>query len=524
MTRSCRRDTHYGRIALARGLSFGAGRLILSTSSLLLLLTTLVGVTSGSDYRAAGSRPTYYPVFSRSLLSSSNRDGIRSAGLPAVRSSSDDSRDDTADDTLDDTLDAVEESANARMAVWVESGGGGTGGDGRKGKRGKVKWLRRGMAAAASGETRVVEAGTSGSASSTGDSSNAAEGPSQQQQQQQQQPPQPQQRQQKGAIAAKKPPRRGSAAGPVGISPHWGGKRKAKKCGRRCGVLHRPIAVYLVWYGAFSAAQKALVRAFVASLSPSADAAVTMPLWWNINRLYYDRNLNYISGNVTVGGEVEDAGYSLGTILKDSGVDTLIRNAITSGQLPFDQNGVYFVLSDETVQQVSDGLAFCSDYCGWHFYTHVPKQGLLVSSWVGNAGKKCRSSCITSQLFSCPGCSPNNDVGMDGLLSVFAHELAEATSDPFMSSWFDNDGEENADKCSWQYGDMLFDSLDGPFYNLVGVDSYKFLIQQNWDLTKGTCATTVPYAATAPRPSPPQQGNRGGLGGFIGRIIGGKRG
>ncbi|CAI6001200.1 unnamed protein product [Closterium sp. NIES-64] len=214
--------------------------------------------------------------------------------------------------------------------------------------------------------------------------------------------------------------------------------------------MNRPIAIYLLWYGVFSDAQKALVRALIASLNPSADAALTVPLWWNINRLYYDRDMNYISGNVTVRGEVEDTGYSQGTMLRDSAVDTIIRNAVTSKQLPFDKDGVYFVLSDETVDQVSDGLAFCSDYCGWHWYTKVPGQGLLVSSWVGNAGSKCRSSCIVSQLFSGPGHSPNGDVGMDGLLSVFAHELAEATSDPFMSAWFDSDGEENADKCAWE--------------------------------------------------------------------------
>ncbi|CAI5473030.1 unnamed protein product [Closterium sp. Yama58-4] len=233
--------------------------------------------------------------------------------------------------------------------------------------------------------------------------------------------------------------------------------------------------------------------------------------------------MNYISGSVTVRGEVEDAGYSQGTVLLDSAVDTIIRNAVTSNQLPFDRDGVYFVLSDETVDQVSDGLAFCSDYCGWHWYTKVPGQGLLVSSWVGNAGSKCRSSCISSQLFSGPGHSPNGDVGMDGLLSVFAHELAEATSDPFMSAWFDSDGEENADKCSWEFGDMLFDSIDGPFYNLVGLNNQKFLIQQNWNLVKGTCATTVSYANLASSTTPPpQQGSGGGIGRLIGRIIGGK--
>jgi hypothetical protein len=48
--------------------------------------------------------------------------------------------------------------------------------------------------------------------------------------------------------------------------------------------------------------------------------------------------------------------------------------------------------------------------------------------------------------------SPNNDPTLDAIISVIAHELSEAVSDPYpdtlMRSWDDYDGLENADKCS----------------------------------------------------------------------------
>ncbi|CAI6001219.1 unnamed protein product [Closterium sp. NIES-64] len=240
--------------------------------------------------------------------------------------------------------------------------------------------------------------------------------------------------------------------GPIGISPHW----SASCMGRACGVMERPISVYVVWYGAFSEAQKQMVRAFTASLSPNADPSVTVPLWWNINRLYYDSSGNHISESVTWGGEVEDANYSRGKALSDADVRNLITNAISSNQLPYNEDGVYFVLSDETVSQAWDmpggsKPAFCSSFCGWHWHGRASSFGSIVYSWVGNAAKLCPRSCITRTLRASGAVPPNQDAGMDGLLSVFAHELAEATSSPFIATWFDGSGQENADKCSWQF-------------------------------------------------------------------------
>ncbi|GJP34420.1 hypothetical protein CLOM_g18866 [Closterium sp. NIES-68] len=247
-------------------------------------------------------------------------------------------------------------------------------------------------------------------------------------------------------------------SGPIGILPHWG----ANCMGRACGVMDRPISVYAVWYGAFSEPQKAAVRTLTASLSPSAEPSVTVPLWWNINRLYYDSSGNYISESVTWGGEIEDRDYSKGKTLSDGDVRNLIANAISSAKLPYNEDGVYFVVSDETVSQVwtspgANSAAFCSSFCGWHWYSRASSFGSFVYSWVGNARAKCPTSCITRSLRANLAAPPNQDAGIDGLLSVFAHELAEATSSPFVSTWYDRSGQENADKCSWEFSPILTD-------------------------------------------------------------------
>ncbi|CAI5511607.1 unnamed protein product [Closterium sp. Naga37s-1] len=395
-----------------------------------------------------------------------------------------------------------------------------------------------------------------------------------------------------------------------GISPHW--------CADGlCGVLHRPIRVFVMWYGVFSDAQKQTVRSFVASLSPNADSAVTVPLWWNVNRQYHDQAGRRVTETVTWGGETDDAGYSRGATLHDADVTALNADvtalnadAITSGRLPYDADGVYFVLSDASVAQAgSDNPQadrFCVAFCGWHFFGSAPGFGTFISAWTGMAdlqvrgaphrasltptgdpgmdglvsvfAHECPASCIAADIRSnaslaptgdpgmdglvsvlahelaeaaasplvsllkrppllphlsverplfparislslplqCPASciaadirgnaslSPTGDPGMDGLVSVFAHELAEAAASPFVSTWFDSDGEENADKCSWMFAPILTDP-SGARYNLVGVNGSKFLIQHNWDLASASCHLTLPYPPPLSPPPPSQR-------------------
>lgn len=41
---------------------------------------------------------------------------------------------------------------------------------------------------------------------------------------------------------------------------------------------------------------------------------------------------------------------------------------------------------------------------------------------------------------------PNGPSGADGTVSVLAHELTEAVTDPTLTGWFDSGGMENGDK------------------------------------------------------------------------------
>jgi hypothetical protein len=100
----------------------------------------------------------------------------------------------------------------------------------------------------------------------------------------------------------------------------------------------------------------------------------------------------------------------------------------------------------------------------------------LFYSMVGNP-TACIDSCTPGENLVAP---PNGDAAVDGMISVIAHELVEAVSDPQSDgnrAWEDDDGYENADKCAWTYGETERTDT-GSMYNME-FNGRKWLVQRN---------------------------------------------
>jgi hypothetical protein len=72
-----------------------------------------------------------------------------------------------------------------------------------------------------------------------------------------------------------------------------------------------------------------------------------------------------------------------------------------------------------------------------------------------------------------PGCDPQDDYGthsqgLAALANVSGHELSEARSDPRNGGWYDNSGQENADKCAWTFGTPLLSFPNGSQWKIQG--------------------------------------------------------
>src|SRR5256714_4238159 len=112
------------------------------------------------------------------------------------------------------------------------------------------------------------------------------------------------------------------------------------------GALIQTPTIYIIWYGNWNQtngsdtpAGQQVVRDFAGSIGGSS--------YFQLNTTYSTGGYN-ITGSVNLGSngvfEATDTG-SQGTRLTDTKVFNVVNNAIAGGSLPYDANGVYFVVS-----------------------------------------------------------------------------------------------------------------------------------------------------------------------------------
>lgn len=259
------------------------------------------------------------------------------------------------------------------------------------------------------------------------------------------------------------------------------------------GPLMSSPTVYVIWYGNWqqtnkydNAAGQQIVRDFLNAIGGSPYLVINSSL---------SIGTNVVTGNVSFGGETTDTG-SQGKVLSNLKIGRVVTNAIVSGALPSDANGVYFVL---TSSDIVDASGFCTRYCGFH--SHGVLSGTDIKfAFVGNAGR-CIRLCTPQ-----PVLSPNGNAAVDGMVSIIAHELSEAITNPDgRTGWFDLRHSENADKCAWTYGHHQYHAANGAWANM-GWDYVDgnggflyhrdFLIQRNTVRVITKTGMQVNYCAT----------------------------
>ncbi|XP_042504195.1 protein EXORDIUM-like 7 [Macadamia integrifolia] len=272
-------------------------------------------------------------------------------------------------------------------------------------------------------------------------------------------------------------------------------------------VLASPINLYTIWYGHWNPTHQSIIRDFLLSLSSSSPFP-SVADWWHTIRLYTDQTGANITGNIILSGEYYDS-YSHGASLSRLTIQSIIKSAASSHTRPLPLNpydGLYLVLTSSDVQ-VQD---FCRAVCGFHYFTFPAMVGVTVPyAWVGYSGTQCPGIC--AYPFAWPNHSgtyqgpnnimgaPNGDVGVDGMISVIAHELAEVSSNPLVNAWYaGNDPTsptEIADLCVGVYGsgggggypgEVYRDSW-GKGFNVNGINGRRFLVQWVWNPISSRC-------------------------------------
>ena len=252
-------------------------------------------------------------------------------------------------------------------------------------------------------------------------------------------------------------------------------------------VVGHPVHLYFIYYGKWSTSDPggpAIMHNFGSNLGGSP--------YWNILTTYKEPTSGKtIQNALNLHGEYTDTG-SQGSNLSDTTLQTVVKTAISGGHLPLDANAVYEVLASSEVNETS---GFCSAYCGFHNEMTVSGKAVKYA-FVGNP-VHCTAY---GGVADCQGDSnnishsPNNDPGVDAMISVIAHESEEATSDPNLNAWYFATGAEDGDECAYKYG-TTFPIGNGSDGN-VTLGGANYLIQENWIGPGGTagqkCALSYP--------------------------------
>jgi len=238
-------------------------------------------------------------------------------------------------------------------------------------------------------------------------------------------------------------------------------------------VLVNNVNVYEIWYGNWTGAtaRQSIVDTFLHGIGGTA--------YFNTNTSYYDASGTYVKNVVTVAGSATASGS---TSLNSNSIAPIVANAISVNHWTADPNAVYFVFTSANVS-VS---GFLTQFCGFHgnmTVNSVATQYAFVGDPTGGSIANCSGQ---------TGGSPNGDLGGDAMVSVVAHELSEATTDPQLNAWYSSaSGNENGDLCAWNFGSVFLAS-NGSYANVtwtINSKSYQFLIQQNWvNAAGGYCA------------------------------------
>jgi hypothetical protein len=204
-------------------------------------------------------------------------------------------------------------------------------------------------------------------------------------------------------------------------------------------IMTGTVHVYFLWYGAWQGSgTQPILRDFVNGLNGSS--------YYNILTTYSDG-----SGNSVIDSVVHPSGafnrYSLGSALQDADLRTAITTAIQHGTLPYDTNGVYFVLTsaDVTVQG-PHGNSFCSGsngFGGYHDSFSLYGDRDIKYAFVGDPSTQPCNAVLSAEP------SPNGDPAADYMARLMGHEIAEAVTDPlvgYQPAWIVN-GLEVGDLC-----------------------------------------------------------------------------
>ena len=177
--------------------------------------------------------------------------------------------------------------------------------------------------------------------------------------------------------------------------------------------------------------------------------------------------------------------------IDDAQVQAEVTKVITANALPVNKSTMYFVFTASGEASCfgptqcfkpagSTGSNFV--FCAYHSFYPLSGQNVIYANMPYGASAF-QNGCTSLSSF------PNGSAA-DIVLSTTSHEHMEATTDPYLDAWFDVNGEENGDKCAYNYGALNF---DGGLANELWNGNF-YALQQEWSNATTACSQGAPVS------------------------------
>ena len=163
----------------------------------------------------------------------------------------------------------------------------------------------------------------------------------------------------------------------------------------------------------------------------------------------YTDGAGNVSSGVTLGEIITDLSAAPASGSRTAPILAEVCSAIGNSVVP---NGFYPVYVDQPRGHAR--------FCAWHSAGTCPNGTTVQFAFFFN-------------LDGDGGCDPQDtsglhSQGMAALANVSGHETSEMLTDPHVNAWFDQNGQENADKCAWTFGTPLLAFLNGSQWKIQG--------------------------------------------------------
>ncbi|ELR21578.1 phosphateresponsive 1 family protein [Acanthamoeba castellanii str. Neff] len=220
--------------------------------------------------------------------------------------------------------------------------------------------------------------------------------------------------------------------------------------------------------------------------------------WYNISTEYYSRipaivsktwvwQTKYVPSTIRFGGALS--------------VNQPYKYAVWNSTV-----GKWFIDSGSVARSIQDTVGdtegscgygvpnFQGAYCAYHTFQVINSTSSFKYAYISNPANNtsdwCTKYCSHEAYFGLGTKTYPNERAADTMISLVAHEMVEMLTDPVWapaatSAWLDQVGCENADMCSWTYGNTT-QAANGGKTNL-SVGGKQWLVQQNWVLSKNDC-------------------------------------